>query len=401
MSKNLNIDLSINPWLENIDTLENEHYLNNILFLGYIVKQNIGVYEKNNSIDNKLKDIFKSNKDDFKKHSEHTHSIIESVKDQINSISINIRNDNNRNNELIIENCTNIQHTINDILCKTNKPVYKGQIGETFVENTLKTAYNNSIVLNTAQSPHESDIKFQLENYPPILIESKNYNNIIPSKEISKFKNDLDNTDISYGIFISFTQKITGIFKKTYMEQYKSKIILYVSCAEFTPSDIIYPIEIIINTINYQKSNNYNINICDLNTKSDKILNITNDLDILYTEQCNSIQNILLQRNIINKALDNIHSNALEKQIICKNIINSIRERISDELCLSVTNDNTNILPIDFNKEELDDKIKKIFVLLSDSLPDNFYIFKNQSIYYLCKDSNNIGKFLVYKNNID
>ena len=40
--------------------------------------------------------------------------------------------------------------------------IFKGQIGESYIENTLNCAYINAVITNNAQSPHESDLLFEL-----------------------------------------------------------------------------------------------------------------------------------------------------------------------------------------------------------------------------------------------
>jgi hypothetical protein len=109
-----------------------------------------------------------------------------------------------------------------------------GKFNENIIEIYLKNHFPHYEIVNTSVSGEKcGDIVINTHScMGRISVESKNYGpeRNIPSAEIDKFKRDLMNSGIRFGIFISTNSKITG--KKTIdYELFDNKIIVYVGPA--------------------------------------------------------------------------------------------------------------------------------------------------------------------------
>ena len=120
---------------------------------------------------------------------------------------------------------------IENISGKSKTSSIKGRIAENFLENVIKDLFPSYSLDVTAQTGHEADMVLYKDSLK-ILIESKNYSNVVPTKEITKFKLDLKRMNIKHGLFVSFSSKITGR-QNIEIEHYDDTVILYLSCIEF------------------------------------------------------------------------------------------------------------------------------------------------------------------------
>tara|TARA_Y100000389_G_scaffold203015_1_gene250115 strand:+ start:7053 stop:8312 length:1260 start_codon:yes stop_codon:yes gene_type:complete len=128
-----------------------------------------------------------------------------------------------------------IESVNENLLCLTSgNSSLLGKFNENIIEKYLKIHFPHYEIINTATSGEKcGDIVVNTRtNMGRISIESKNYDvgKPIPSGEIDKFKRDLMNSGIKYGILISTNSRITGKNTIDY-EIYKDKIILYVGPA--------------------------------------------------------------------------------------------------------------------------------------------------------------------------
>ena len=109
-----------------------------------------------------------------------------------------------------------------------------GKFSENIIEKYLKNHFPHHEIINTAVSGEKcGDIVIDTHtNMGKISVESKNYGpeRSIPSSEIDKFKRDLMNSGIKFGIFISTNSRITGKNIIDY-ELFDDKIIVYLGPA--------------------------------------------------------------------------------------------------------------------------------------------------------------------------
>ena len=106
-----------------------------------------------------------------------------------------------------------------------------GQVGERMAFDVLSSEFQDVDIEDTSKVPHKGD--FYIDHR--FLYEIKNYSRIVPTKEVDKFKADLDLQDIDYGVFVSIDQAISKVHRFQ-IEEYGKRLILYVPRA--TPDSI-------------------------------------------------------------------------------------------------------------------------------------------------------------------
>ena len=228
------------------------------------------------------------------------------------------------------------------------------------------------------------------------MIESKNYTNPVPNKEVIKFKNDLVNKNCKFGVFLSFNQKIQNMYDKIYIESYNDIKILYASCIEFNKADIVFPIEFMCYLSQY--STNFNVNSHDLNRKAEQIYLTIDDLKQLHNLYKTNLRNIQEQENIIQIALKNIQKSLIENQISCDNLIKEIQDKISVQICEFLDKDLT-YTDVDFT--DIPEKNKEILTIVKNTLPEFFKLRMLNEDYVVIDDSNKqIAKFILSKTKV-
>ena len=111
-----------------------------------------------------------------------------------------------------------------------------GKFAENIYEKILKRGFPECTIINTATSGEKcGDIVIDTNSsLGKISIESKNYGTVVPKEQIDKFKRDLKNSGIPYGIMISVDSQITG--KKDFeIEEFEDKYIIYIQNAGYDP----------------------------------------------------------------------------------------------------------------------------------------------------------------------
>ena len=111
-----------------------------------------------------------------------------------------------------------------------------GKFAENIYEKLLKRSFPEYTIINTATSGDKcGDIVIDTNSsLGKISIESKNYDTVIPKEQIDKFKRDLKNSGIHYGVMISVDSQITG--KEDFeIEEFEDKYIIYIQNAGYDP----------------------------------------------------------------------------------------------------------------------------------------------------------------------
>ncbi len=380
------IDYTINKWVETYDLDTDKLLLNNYLNIGYQVSKMISFQSNDSNLEKYLKiqsDFFEEKISNISKFSDIR---IENLEKTINTIQDN-------SNKTIETNTDKFTQIIEKITGKVHTSATKGKIAEGFLEQTLKELYPDDIVTTTASTAHESDIQLSSSNYPTILIESKNYSNPVPTKEVEKFKVDLDRTNIKFGIFYSFGTTITGRHKFQ-IETYKDKYILYLPNITFESSLINLSILMIRKiALMSDSSSCYNKDL--IIQKATEIINIIKELDVLYDNLSKSKFELIKQKKIIIDSLDNIHTTYIDNEALIKNIINRIKIQINDKL-REFTENNTNNNTIDTTSFEYlkngNNREQSLYYLLTDlsgydfvkitKINDGFRISKCEKDYF-------------------
>jgi len=107
----------------------------------------------------------------------------------------------------------------------------KGEYNQSLVEEIYNKWFKDIIFEDKSKEPHSGDAWIESETIPLTLVELKHYTNAVPTKEVEKFKQDMANTNISYGLFIA-TGNITKKPKCISCENSSNRTLVYVPNAD-------------------------------------------------------------------------------------------------------------------------------------------------------------------------
>lgn len=172
----------------------------------------------------------------------------------------------------------------------SNNTYIKGKTGEFFLENIF-IKYDINYV-KTCDKPHCGD--FIINN--KIMIDAKNYKNIINKTQITKLLFDMEENDIKYGIIISFND---NIFK---YEIKNNIVIFYISFDE----ELIYLyLDFFINYFYLIQNNDY-ILTGDINEIYNKYMDSVVELKKIKQNIQSLIDDTVKNNNSLKRSIDNV-----------------------------------------------------------------------------------------------
>lgn len=301
---NVNIDLEINSWVSELDDVDRELIINKFLKLGYSVSS---LCKTNIEYDNVLFGPVQKSLDDL---SERQMSKLDTVGTQIS------------------ENLGFLRQSIDKLTQFTSKSVSKGFYGEKYVEDLLRQYFPNYTVINNTHNPHKSDFEIQNVEGNKFMIEVKNYTNNVPTTEVNKFLNDLEQSDIQVGILLSLN---SGIVKKKRFEidnSLSGKKIIYLPNIKEDYNLIIMAILMSESLLKSDLQTKCTINHENLNI-------IFEELTQFNKHYVNIIENVKKSKHTMDKILQDMMTNLIEEDIKIKSYFQSIQLRIYEELQLS------------------------------------------------------------------
>lgn len=132
----------------------------------------------------------------------------------------------------VVDRMDELKGIIEGLLRATQKSQRIGELGENLVGEQLKNAFPGDVFEIVSQEGHQADIHAWFtvteRNPPKALIEVKLYAGDVPSQEVEKFRNDLEETGVRYGLMVSLTSRITGIMGLMHLEISPNHIAIYV-----------------------------------------------------------------------------------------------------------------------------------------------------------------------------
>ena len=300
---NVNIDLEINSWVSELDDVDRELIINKFLKLGYSVSS---LCKTNIEYDNVLFGPVQKSLDDL---SERQMSKLDTVGTQIS------------------ENLGFLRQSIDKLMQFTSKSVSKGFYGEKYVEDLLRQYFPNYTVINNTHNPHKSDFEIQNVEGNKFMIEVKNYTNNVPTTEVNKFLNDLEQSDIQVGILLSLN---SGIVKKRFEidNSLSGKKIIYLPNIKEDYNLIIMAILMSESLLKSDLQTKCTINHENLNI-------IFEELTQFNKHYVNIIENVKKSKHTMDKILQDMMTNLIEEDIKIKTYFQSIQLRIYEELQLS------------------------------------------------------------------
>ena len=193
--------------------------------------------------------------------------------------------------------------------------------------------------------------------------------------------------NIKHGLFVSFSSKITGK-QNIEIEHYDDTVILYLSCIEFDREIINMALTLLIYLSKLTNDKQF-ISGSLLSEKANEILLIVNDLNKLYTTLSKNKYTLLEEKKKISTSLDNIHTAYIENEVVMKNIIDEIQNKIHIKIS-EINNNSVNLEELNLEEYlddsciELGNKILTKIVLsgyqISSNSVNNIDISKNNTI---------------------
>ena len=390
-----------------------ENHKNYIKTLETDIKNNIHEIKKDISID-KMELLLKSHYSNFiEKVQNNILQYINSSEERIKK-DLTLIKDSDIKTKLEQENINqNLQKLINN---NSNSSI-KGKISENQLYNLINNIYPSGTITNTCNETSMGDILLQRKNKTDIILENKNYEIVVPTREVEKFIYDCKKQN-KCGIMIS--QKSGISMKYNYeIDIYDDIILIYIHNMNYNSEHIIVACDIIDNL--YEKLILIKKNIGTINIDEETLIKINDEYQIFINNQqilINQLQeqtknNILLIKKL---ELPNITSLLLTKFTVknnkykCKDcdyiafsnrglcnhrrtcklnnkIINNISDDISDKNYDDISDKKTNSDNIyDKNIDDIHNYIKNNYNQTQDYINDKIKIkilyseFKKYSI---------------------
>jgi len=107
-------------------------------------------------------------------------------------------------NKPLLDRIDHLNRNVESLLGGVTTSSKRGRIGENILLQTLEKQFPHAVVENTATTKHQSDIHFTFpQSKEDIWIEVKTYSDTVPTKEVDKFKREMQDNKVKYGIFTS------------------------------------------------------------------------------------------------------------------------------------------------------------------------------------------------------
>jgi len=189
-SLSLTIDLYRYPLLKDINHENINDIIHHLIDIGYDIKFRVSANQADNTI----------------KHQPFT--MESSIYSQISLL--------NKRSEKTDSSIFELNTTLHKLIGISSNSTKKGCFAEGILENTFKNRYGDIRFEQTALTSHSADAWLHLPDKDIIMLESKNYTNVVSKKELEKFQNDMILHNIRWGIMISFNSAISGMRELDY-----------------------------------------------------------------------------------------------------------------------------------------------------------------------------------------
>jgi hypothetical protein len=293
-------------------------------------------------------------------------------KDIINKIELL---KNNLNNTELNYKLSNLESSLEKLIGLSSSSAKKGELAENILENIIKERYGDIDYENKSQIPHSGDAWLYFSNNKIVMLESKNYINVVNKDEINKMKYDMVTNHIKWGIFVSFNSNIQGMKEfdfNIFSHNNENYHIIFISNLSSDITRLDLAISLIRKLINMYS---------DLEKFPWIVNNIKSELD-----QLNEIleQNYFLRDNFINmekdivKSINIFYSKLRDYQFNMdnkiKNIINKITSTMEDSIKINnLSYDNLYLLTND-------KKILNILTRITDVFKKKNIIYENNNL---------------------
>lgn len=138
---------------------------------------------------------------------------------------------------------TELNKSVSDLLARYNNSCDKGKTGEAELSNVLNKLFPSYEIINTSGSTATCDFIIKRTDKTSILIETKDYSQNVPNKEVEKFIRDTENNRMS-GIFLSQSSGIST--KPTWgVDMFGCFCRIYVHNVKYNPDTIFSAVQLL------------------------------------------------------------------------------------------------------------------------------------------------------------
>jgi hypothetical protein len=124
-----------------------------------------------------------------------------------------------------------LKATLETMLRATKVSARQGDLGENIAIEQLKRAFPGDGFEPTGNLDHQADIcacfRSGLDEPRKAFIEVKLYTHDVPGAEVQKFRRDLEENGIRYGLMVSMTSAIAGVGGPLHLEEFGEHLIVY------------------------------------------------------------------------------------------------------------------------------------------------------------------------------
>ena len=367
----MEIDKQMNPWAYDLNVNDEYTYLNTLLALGHLVKENIQINANNDSGSQKLLESYqKNNEQAINNMTEHFRNIA-------TQLSGGMERMEQRTSNQLVSNQDRMMDMMETFTGKTKTSQSKGEIAENFLEETLNRAFPNDTVNNCSGVAHESDIQLVSTEHPTIILESKNYTSVVQKKEIDKLKDDMKRTNIKYAVFLSLNSKIIGK-KHLEIEQFDDMYILYVSNIGFNVDFVVMAMKTMVEISKIGNKQTTVVSKELIKDKIGKVIILLQKLIEIPASLSRTRTVLLEEQNNIRSSLDKIHTSYINNEAETKRIINEIESEIGIQLCSLSGIDYECCNNIEKLVNEVEEKKQNLFRnILTQLITNGFSVNKN------------------------
>ena len=367
----MEIDKQMNPWAYDLNVNDEYTYLNTLLALGHLVKENIQINANNDSGSQKLLESYqKNNEQAINNMTEHFRNIA-------TQLSGGMERMEQRTSNQLVSNQDRMMDMMETFTGKTKTSQSKGEIAENFLEETLNRAFPNDTVNNCSGVAHESDIQLVSTEHPTIILESKNYTSVVQKKEIDKLKDDMKRTNIKYAVFLSLNSKIIGK-KHLEIEQFDDMYILYVSNIGFNVDFVVMAMKTMVEISKIGNKQTTVVSKELIKDKIGKVIILLQKLIEIPASLSRTRTVLLEEQNNIRSSLDKIHTSYINNEAETKRIINEIESEIGIQLCSLSGIDYECCNNIEKLVNEVEEKKQNVFRnILTQLITNGFSVNKN------------------------
>ena len=292
-----------------------------------------------------------------------------------------------------------LENSLGKLIGLSSNSCKKGEIAENILEELIKNRYGDIDFKNTSKIQHSGDAWLTFPDNGIVMLESKNYTNVVSREEIEKMERDMKEHNILWGLFISWNSCIQGKREFDFhIFSHKSKTYIIVMLSNLSKDTLRLDLGI---QILRKLRKNFN----DLSKFPWIISNIKEDLDEfdnIVNMNYTLMDSFEQAENNIKNSLSDFYKKLREYNFKLTAKSKEILDKINSTMCKSVK---SLVVPnFDFLKKYKD---KKIFMILSkflDFLPKLSWILKENEFIEIIKSKNNkkinIGRLKIQNKKI-